>query len=113
MNHKVPMPARHDRGPMGLSCEQLSMRPLVSTRGFSLPSRFSASNRASPSPKRRLSVFDESPSTVRVRRFNCCLSPYVLGKNEDTGSVIFTEQCTCGLSEDAFGEIVAVVDQAE
>jgi hypothetical protein len=58
-------------------------------------------------------VFDESPSTIRVRRFNCCLSPYVLGKNEDTGSVIFTEQCTCGLSEDAFGEIVAVVDEAE
>jgi hypothetical protein len=56
---------------------------------------------------------EENRSNRNMIRFACCLSPFVLGKNEETGTIIFAEQCACGLDEDGFNEIVAVVSQAE
>jgi hypothetical protein len=56
---------------------------------------------------------DENPSNLNIVRFACCLSPFVLGKNEETGTVIFAEQCTCGLDEDGFNEIVAGLSREE
>jgi hypothetical protein len=56
---------------------------------------------------------DENRSSRNMVRFACCLSPFILGKNEETGTIIFAEQCACGLDEDGFDEIVAILSQAE
>jgi hypothetical protein len=59
-------------------------------------------------------MFDDANRSSRnMVRFACCLSPFVLAKNEATGTIIFAEQCACGLDEGGFNEIVAVVSQVE